>query len=172
MYNYNVIYGIAMKLNIKTIFLTLAIAICALFIIRGIAILTEGENGRLKRTIYKAKRLTERENILALVDHISPDYSDELGNDRRSLLLIAKSFFDDYRNILILIDVLEIEIEEKNAIAHIEATVYWQGNISSDITYDTVKVKASFRKKRNRWKLTELQFLEPEKKRLFNPMIG
>ena len=161
-----------MRFNAKTIFLSLVIALSAVLIIRGLVILSEGEEGRLKRTVYKAKRLAEREDILALTNHISLDYHDELGNDRRSILLIAKSFFDEYRNILILINSLGIEIEENTALASIEATIYWQGNVSSEITYDTAEVKAIFKKEQNRWRLTELRFLEPEKKRLFNPMTG
>ena len=161
-----------MKLNIKTVCITVAIVICALLTIRVVTMLFEGEEDRLKRTIYKAKRHAERENIVALTNYISLDYYDELGNDRRSLLLIAKSFFDEYRNILILIDELEIEVEGENADAHIKATVYWQENVSSEIIYDTAEVKARFKKEQNHWKLIKLEFFEPEKKRLFSPMIG
>ena len=158
--------------NIKIVFMAFAVAISVLLIIRGITILSEGESGRLKRTIYKTKRLAERENILALTSHISRNYYDELGNDRRSLLLIAKSFFDEYRNILILINALEIEIDGENASAHIEASVYWQEDTAPEIIYDTVEVKAMFKKELNHWRLIELRFLEPEKKRLFSPMVG
>lgn len=161
-----------MKLNVKTTCITLAILICALFAARAVTIMLEGEEGRLKRTIHKAKRLAERESIVALANYISPNYYDELGNDRRSLLLIAKGFFGEYKNILILIDTLEIEIEDESAGAHIEATVYWQEDVSSDIIYDTVEVEAKFKKERNSWKLIELRFFEPEKKLLFSPMIG
>ncbi len=150
----------------------LAIVIGALSITRVVTILLEGENGRLKRAIYKAKRFAERENIIGLTNHISLNYYDEFGNDRRSLLFITKSFFDEYKNILILIDTLEIKIEGEDAIVHIEAIVYWQENVSSDIIYDTVEVKAGFKKEQKRWKIIELEFFEPEKKRLFNPMIG
>ncbi len=161
-----------MKLNVKTTCITLAILICALFAVRAVTISLEGEKGYLKRTIHKIKRLAERESMLALTNYISPNYYDELGNDRRSLLLIAKGFFGEYKNILIAIDTLEIEIEDGSASAHIEATVYWQEDVSSDIIYDTVEVEAKFKKERNSWKLIELRFFEPEKKLLFSPMIG
>lgn len=161
-----------MKLNIKATCLTLATIICILFIVRVTIIMLEGEKGCLKRTIYKAKRLTERENIVGLTNYVSRDYYDELGNDRRTLLLIAKSFFDEYRNILILINTLEIKIDEENAFTNIEATVYWQEKMSENIIYDTTKVEARFKKEQNHWKLVELKFFEPEKKRLFHPMMG
>ncbi len=161
-----------MKHNIKTIAILLIIVVFALFAIRIVKIALEGEEGRLKRTIYKAKRLTEREHIVALTNYISSDYSDELGNDRRSLLFIAKSFFDEYRNILIPIKELDIEIEGENASVHIEATVYWQENDSTNIIYDTAEVKAKFKKDKSGWKLIELEFLEQKNKQLFNPLIG
>ena len=161
-----------MKLNIKRIWITLAAIICILFIFRVVTIILEGEKGRLKRTIYKAKRVAERENIVGLTKYISADYYDELGNDRRSLLLITKSFFDEYRNILIVINTLEIIIEEEKAAARIEATVYWQESSSHNIIYDTAEVEAIFKKEQSDWKLIELKFFEPEKKRLFHPMLG
>jgi len=161
-----------MKLNIKTACTTFVVALGIFIIIRVMATALGGEEGRLTKTIHKAKRLAERENIVGLRDFISADYSDELGNDRRSLLFIAKNFFDEYRNILILIDALKIAIDEKKAVADIEATVYWQEKTSQNINYDTAKVKASFKKEENRWKLIELRFFEEEKKNLFHPMIG
>jgi hypothetical protein len=160
-----------MKLDAKKILLTVAAIICVLFIFRTVTMILEGEEGRLKRTIYKAKRFAERENIISLTNYISRDYYDELGNDRRSLLLIAKSFFDEYKNILIHIDTLEMTIEEKAAV-QIEATVYWQEPSSENIFYDTAKVKAIFKKEQKDWKLIELKFFEPEKRKLFHPMVG
>ena len=164
--------GPFMKLDPKRVAITAAAIICVLLISRAVTIMLEGEEGRLKRTIYKAKRLTERENILMLTNYISADYFDELGNDRRSILFIAKTFFDNYKNIVIHINSLEISIEDENASADIETTVYWQENESKNIVYDMAKVKAIFKKEQNHWKLIELKFYEKEKKRLFHPMIG
>lgn len=161
-----------MKLNLKTVCVALAVIICVFSIARVTIIIIEGEKGRLKRTIYKAKRHTERENILGLTGYISREYSDELGNDKQTLLLIAKTFFKEYRNILILIDALEIAIDENDATTNIEATVYWQEKSSENIIYDTLKVKARFKKEERHWRLIELEFFEPEKKRLFSPMMG
>ena len=161
-----------MKLNVRVVWATLAVIACALFATHIVTVILEGEKGRLKRTVYKAKRLTEKESILRLVGYISVDYSDELGNDRRTLLLIAKKFFDEYKNILILIDKLEIEIDGENGAVNVEATIYWQETTSEDIIYDTAEVKAKFKKEERNWKLMELEFLEPEKKRYFHPMVG
>jgi hypothetical protein len=162
-----------MKFNIKTTCAILIGIICIFFVVRIITTIIEGECGRLKKTVYTAKKLTEKEDVFGLTKYISADYQDELGNDKHSLLLIAKTFFDKYKNILILIEKLDIEkIEGGNADIIIEATMYWQENTSEDIIYDTVEVKAKFKKEQNGWKLIELKFLEPGKKKLFYPIIG
>lgn len=160
------------KINLKRTSRLLLAVVCMLAAIHITSVIFETEETRLKRTIYKAKRLTERENIVGLTNYISIDYSDELGNDRRSLLLIAKNFFDEYKNILILIDALDITVKEEKAFAHIKAMVYWQEKSSEDIISDAAEVEANFKKEGNNWRLIELKFFEPEKKNLFHPMIG
>jgi hypothetical protein len=160
------------KINIKPI---LILAICFILItivVRLTAFILEGEEGRLKRTIYKVKRLAEREDILRLTDYISSDYEDELGNDRRTLLFIAKGLFDECKNILILINSLEIEMVGDNAETLVEAAVYWQENNAGNFSCDHVRCKAIFIKDDNGWELIELQFFDPEEKRTFNPNIG
>jgi len=161
-----------MKFHIKVTCVTASIIIGIFLAVRIIVVLTEGESGRLKRTIYKAKSAAERENLVGFTKYISPRYSDELGNDRRMLLLTAKSLFDDYRNIIILIDTMEIEVNGIEGTASIDATVYWRENDSSVIIHDTAKVEAKFLKERKQWKLIELKFLEAQKRRFFNPMIS
>lgn len=161
-----------MKINIRRLFALFLAAILVYLGVRLIGTALEGEEGRLRKAVYKAKRLAEREDVVGLTSLISADYNDELGNDRRALLLIAKSLFDEYRNILIHIDALEIRLEEKSADLNIKTTVYWQENYSDNISYDTAELEARFKKEERHWRLIELKFLEPEKKRLFHPMIG
>jgi len=161
-----------MKLDSKKIVVVIAAIIGISLALRVFMLAIEGEEGRLKRSIYKTKRLIEREDLIGLTGSISADYSDELGNGRRSLLFIAKTFFDNCDKIVILINSMEISIENGAASADMEATVYWQEGESKNIVYDSAKVKVMFRKKENRWKLIELKFYEQEKKRRFNPMIG
>ena len=161
-----------MKINVKSIFILAVCLVSIMAIFRLTELMFEGEEGRLKRTLHRAKRLAERENILGLTNYISSDYSDELGNDRRTLLFIAKRLFGEYKNILILIDSLDIEILGDNADAFVEATVYWQENNSANITYDRIECKAVFIRAERNWKLLELKFFEPEEKRIFNPNIG
>ncbi len=161
-----------MRISAKGTAIALLVAACLIVAGRGILLFLEGEEGRLKRAVYRAKRYAERENIVGLTSCISIDYHDELGNDRRTLLFIAKHFFEEYRNILILINELDTEIEDTSAKVRVEATVYWQENDSPQITYDTAEVEAYYTKERKEWKLIRLKFFESDKKRLFNPMIG
>lgn len=161
-----------MKKDVKTLWITLAAVLSILFLSRALILMAEGEEGRLKRTVYRIKRLAEKENLAGLADYISAEYADELENDRRSLLFIAKTFFDNYKNIVILINTLDLTVEGEDASLGIEATVYWQEAPSKEVLYDTAKVKAAFKNEAGRWKLKELKFFENEKKRLFHPMIG
>ena len=161
-----------MKFNIKTLLILVGVVISIIAISRIVTIMFEGEEGRLKRTIYKAKRLAEKEDIVGLTNYISPQYYDELGNDRRTLLFVAKDLFEQYKNILILINDLTMVINENNAVVELEATVYWQETSAETIHYDSAKVEAGFKKDDKRWQLIELKFLDSEKKRIFSPAMG
>ena len=161
-----------MRINGKRMGVALGIAICFFIVFHLLSFVFESEEGRLKRTIYRAKRVVERKNLVRLTSYISIKYDDDYGNDRRSLLLIAKSFFDDYRDILILINSLDMTIGDEDATVSIKATVYWKENNSEQLVYDTTDVTAHFKKKDKQWKLIKLEFLDSEQKRLFNPMIG
>lgn len=132
----------------------------------------EGDEGKVRRTIYTGKALIEKEKALGVTGLISIDYYDDFGNDRRMLLLIAKDFFDSCKVILVKIDNLAIKVEDKNAVADIDATAYWQENNSKDVLYDVYKVKASFRKEKDGWKLIKLEFLEPEHMTILSPRIS
>ena len=161
-----------MQMNARTMGRILGIAVCILIVLRLLSFVLEGEEGRLKRTIYKAKRAIEREDIVRLPAYISIQYNDDYGNDRRSLLAVAKSFFDEFKDIIILIDSLDITINGEDAKVRIKATVYWKENSSEQVVYETTDVRAHFRKKERQWKLIKLEFLEPEQRRHFNPLIG
>jgi len=144
---------------------------------RVIAFIAEGEEGRLKRTIYKMKRLVEKERAIALSSYISYGYSDEFGNDRRTLLLAAKRIFDECGNIVIVIDALDIEIEEGapedfSGRASIDATVYWQNEDSEDIIYDSAAVETRFIKKESVWMLESMDFKDAHDKQMFHPSTG
>jgi hypothetical protein len=161
-----------MKLSLRKICTMLAVIFCLFVLTNLIMKFFETEEDRLKRVIHKAKRATERENIIGLRSYISADYDDEFENSRRSLLLLAKDLFDEYKNILITIDELDMEIDGEGATALINTTVYWQEDPPDKIMYDKIKLRAFFKKIDGRWKFTELKFFKPEKRLFFSPLIG
>lgn len=161
-----------MRLALRKTGIIFAIAICLFLAAQLLAVMFEGEAGRLKKAISKCKSLAEKEDILGLAGYISPDYHDELENDKRSLLVIARTLFSEYRNISISIDELKVKIEKENSVTYLQATVYWQENTSKEIFYDRVKAEAKFKKEQGCWRLAELKFFEPGQKQLFRPLLA
>ena len=88
------------------------------------------------------------------------------------LLFAAKSFLDNCDIVSIAIEALETEMKEDSAVSRIQATLFWREGKSPDVIYDTTELEALYQKEENRWKLMELRFFEPEKKRFFNPNIA
>lgn len=132
----------------------------------------EGDEGKVKRVIYAAKGLIEKEKPFGLTGLISVHYYDDFDNDRRALLLIAKDFFDSCESIAVRIDNIDVKVEDKDAVAAVDAAAYWQENGAKDILYDVYKLKALFRKEEGGWKLIKLEFLEPEDNALLNSRTG
>ncbi len=130
------------------------------------------EEDRLRRVLYSAKRHAEREELLPLRKYISPAYEDDLGNDRRSLLMTGKHFFDTCKDILISLESVTIEIEEPSAKARIEGTVYWREHEGAAIYYEKVKADVIFSRYDNSWRISSLVFFEPEQRRLFSPSVA
>lgn len=161
-----------MRFTVKVFVLPIAIAVTVLSGMHIFSLITEGEEGRLKRAIYKAKRAAEKEKLLSLPDHISADYHDELGNDRRTLLAIARIFFQDCDKIVILIDSMEVTVEGQEGRAMIGATVYWQDPSTDKIHYESFEFESVFSKDEGRWRLVTLKFFDERQKRLFDPMLG
>ena len=125
----------------------------------------EGEEGRLRRLIYSAKRAIEKENSLKCISYVSFDYNDKYGNDKRTFFLIAKRVFAEYEGIFIKITELEIKVNAQNALAEIEATAYGRRHDAGDqgvIEYDRARAKIKFKKEQEDWKVIELEILEPE----------
>ena len=140
----------------------MSVALILHSVIKGIF---EGEEGRLKRLIYSAKRAVERENFIKCASYVSFDYEDKHGNDRNGLFLIVRWFFGEYDNIFIKITELEIEVTDQNALAEIEAVIYGRRDDSSKkviFEYDKSRFKVEFKKEQGNWKVIGLEFFEPE----------
>lgn len=126
-----------------------------------------GEEGRIRKFILKGKKAVQTKNILACVDMISTNYQDKYGNDRQSLIYTAKEVFAYYKNILIHVEKMKIELNDSKNQANVEivALVLCQ---SRENTRGFKKLfegeKGRFRvklvKEDKKWQLLELEFLE------------
>ena len=161
-----------MKLNSKSLIAVIILTSVIFIGSRLVSIIFESEEDRIIKTINKAKKLTERENIIGLSNYISVNYSDESGNDKTTLLFIARTFFSKYKNVLIVVHKTSVDLDGDKAAAAIESTVYWQENNSPDITFEELDCAVGFIKIDKAWKLINLEFRDPAQKRLFNPNIG
>ena len=123
------------------------------------------EEDKVKRLIYSGKRAIQKEDLLRCSSYLSFDYADKYGNDRRNLLFVAKTIFNEYNHIFIKITKLEIEVIDQEASAEIEAIGYGQRANTIDeapIEYDVIKLNVKFKKEQKAWKIIELEFLEPD----------
>ena len=82
--------------------------------------LFSSEEGRVRRFILEGKRAAESKNILACANLISKEYSDKYGNERQTLIYIAKEVFVYYRTIIIGIDKMDIRLDESKEKATVE----------------------------------------------------
>jgi len=156
----------------KRVYILIAGIACLILLHYLIVFVFGGEEARLKRTINALKRLSQAEKILGLSNHISNEYTDEYGNDKRSLLWIAQDFFENNRGISISLDSLDITLGEDTASVTIKSTVFWQENSSEQISYDTLNIRAGFKDIDKRWKLIRIEALDSEKKVLFSPRMA
>ena len=61
------------------------------------------DESRIKRLIFSAKDATEKEDLVKCLSFLAYDFSDNLGNDRSTIALMAKVIFDRYDKIKISI---------------------------------------------------------------------
>ncbi|UCB57036.1 MAG: hypothetical protein JSV30_00095 [Candidatus Omnitrophota bacterium] len=148
--------------KIKNIIVTAIVLFIGLILFSAIKSILEGEEGRLRRLIYSAKRAIEKEDLIRSIFYVSFDYQDKYGNDRSRLFLIGKGLVAEYDNISIKITELEIDIKGENALVEIEALAYGQRQGLEVIEYDKAKLKVHFKKEEGKWKIIELEFLQPE----------
>jgi hypothetical protein len=151
----------------KIIFVVFILFIISIVLVPKLTRIFEGEKGKLKRIIYSAKSATEKENLLKCSSYVSFNYSDSYGNDRASLLFIAKNIFNDYDNITLSIRDLEIKVQNQDAIAEFEVVCVAKRCDTSEVEYDIINVKVIFKKETEDWKVIELNFYESEKNPYF-----
>jgi hypothetical protein len=95
-----------------------------------------GEAGRVRKFILRGKRAFEEKNLLACSEMIAFDYRDKYQNERSTLIYIVRDFFTHYKNILVNIEKMDIQLNDTNDQAEVEI------------------------KKDKKWLLAEIEFLE------------
>ncbi len=151
-------------LNKRHIHIVLVIVILAIFCL-WLKFFFSSEEGKVRRFILEGKRAAESRNILACANLISKDYFDKYGNDRQTLVYIAKEVFAYYKTIIIGIDSMEIKFDDKRMIAEVEivALVLCQ---SKDNKTEKIfegekgRFKVKLVKEKGKWQLLEIELLE------------
>jgi hypothetical protein len=126
------------------------------------------ETGRVRRFVLRGKKAVETKNILSCANMISRDYNDKYGNDRDSLIYIAREFFGYYRKIFVHIEDMKIVLDDSKMRASVEVVALVFGQTPEDTEERILEgEKGRFRikliKEDKVWKLRELEFFEPLK---------
>lgn len=124
------------------------------------------EKGRVRRFILQGERAVESKNILTCANMISKDYQDKYGNDKQSLIYIAKEVFGYYKSIFVHIDGMEIEIDDSQKMANVEIVALVVGQTQANNAEKILEgEKGRFRvrliKEDRKWRVVELEFFEP-----------
>jgi hypothetical protein len=125
-----------------------------------------GEGGRVYKFILRGKRAVESGDILTCTDMISTQYQDKYGNDRQSVILIAKEAFTYYKKIFVHIDSMEIKFDDSKKQADVEIVAMVLGQTQSDNAEKILEgEKGRFRvkliKEERVWMVSEFEFFEP-----------
>lgn len=125
-----------------------------------------GEEGRVRKFILEGQRAVEEKNILSCAKITSLNYRDKYGNDRQSLIYSARNVFGYYENILIHIESMDIKVDEAKDKAEVElvALIIGQTKQSGEekiLEGEKRGVKIKLVKEEGKWKVRELEFLEP-----------
>lgn len=123
------------------------------------------EKARVSRFILQGKKAVESKNILTCANMISKDYYDKYGNDKQSLIYIAKEVFGYYKSIFVHIGEMEIEIDDSKKMANVEIIALVVGQTQQDNAERILEgEKGRFRvrliKEDRRWQVLELEFFQ------------
>ena len=136
----------------------LAIIFCAVALYLTIRISTEGDEARIRRTIYAGVLAAEKGDALRCISFVSNSYADSYGNDKASLLKVIMRVFRDFKNFKIDIKKIKIEIKEAGAKAEISFKCYFKKPGQDQIYYDTGRLKVSFQKEEGRWRVSSTEY--------------
>jgi hypothetical protein len=151
-----------MKLSRKYTIGLIVIIVCGIAF-PHIKMLIEGDRGKIKRIIYAARRATEKEDAFKCISFVSTVYDDEYGNNRQSLFLIAKDFFEYYDTITVGIQDLTIAVEEERAEAELKARIIGQTperEQANVFETEIILFRVYFKLEKTGWKVVRMEFLE------------
>jgi hypothetical protein len=130
----------------------------------------QSEESKIRKLIYAGKNYTEKKNTLRCLSLLDFDFSDNYGNDRATMGIIANAIFKRYEHIKIVINELSIEVDGDQA----KASLIVEGigkNINADnLEYTTLKFNIRFSKRENQWIVKNIEWIEPNT--VFSPFIS
>jgi hypothetical protein len=154
----------------KFIFILVFIAVIFLFL--KIIPKFGSDTERIRNIIIAAKDAVEKRDLMKCASFVSKDYLDKYGHNKGEFLFIAKNAFAEYGDILIIIEEMKIDVESSTkAKAHVLASGQGKKEIAERFNYDLDADRAefivTFNKEGRHWKVTELDFIQPEDFLLF-----
>lgn len=125
-----------------------------------------GEQRQVRRFILKGKKAVEAKNILTCAKMISTRYQDKYGNDRSSLIYIARNIFSHYGTISVNIKNIKINLDDVKVEACLEITAQVIGHTQENNRENILEgqeggIMAKLAKENKKWLLLELEFFEP-----------
>ena len=123
------------------------------------------EGARVRKFILEGKRAVETKNILACAGMISTNYQDRYGNDRQSLIYTAREAFAYYKDVLITVEKMKIQLNEAKDQADVEivALVLFRSKdnrIEKMFEGEKGRFRVKLVKEDKSWRVQELEFLE------------
>lgn len=123
------------------------------------------EESRVRKFILEGKRAVETKNILTCANMISTNYQDKYGNGRQSLIYTAREVFAYYKDILITVEKMKIQLNDTKDEADVEivALVLFRSKdnrIEKMFEGEKGRFRVKLVKEDKSWRVQELEFLE------------
>lgn len=135
------------------------VAVCAVVVYWVIRYATQDDEGRLRKLIYSAVVMVEKEDAGACSLLISSAYEDSYGNHRKEICRLIEKTFMDFRDFKINIKNIKIEMDGFKAMADIGFIVCFKLKDDEQFYYDTGKLAVSFRKQKSLWKVFSIAYM-------------
>lgn len=138
--------------------IVLAVIFGALALYAAVRILSENDEGRVRKVIRTATLGVENEDIARCSSFFSDSYFDAEGHDKAAALKILSDIFRSFRDLKVEIKQLKIKAREGGADAEIGFKCYMKKMGSEQIYYDAGKLRIIFKKEDDRWKARSVEY--------------